>query len=614
MKFLLFELGRRLSSDGVERLARAVREQAALIPGIQVRCVQAAAGQGAALLVGAPGAEAGWVQERVRALLRSRGLSFEEHSLGEGDSPGPGSLQVLGHLESGKALCRLGFLEEAREEFEQALALDPQLAEGFYGLGLVSVEMGDDDQAETYLRRSLELAPRHAASHYVLGGVCQRRGRVEEALAHHTEAVRADPAQACYYDGMGWALLELDDEERALRAFEEALRREPDLPSALSGVATILFSQGKLEEAVRLLQQCLQIHEDYEVARLQLAWCLYHLDRLDEAEDHFVQVIAGGDPDLLPGAYFGLGKLYLLREEPGACMEALEEACSRGWAPACALLAEVCLREGRVSDSRRYYQRALRLDPQLLPEVQPRLALACARLERYPEAERHIRAALRRSGPDARLLELLASIHAARGEWAKARRALNQAEVLDPNSATIAFQHGWILENMNCREESAERYRQALRLDPGCREAYTALGWYYLDQKRVGEAAVLFERGLEEDAEDPELLYGAARVALLEGKPLHAVHLLRRALARSPQTAVYRAYLGLGLCHLGRWPEARPHLEEALKGDLDADTESLVRRFLAGPRKGRTGTRLGRTDFRSRRKGSNPAPCAEKLG
>ena len=82
--------------------------------------------------------------------------------------------------------------------------------------------------------------------------------------------------------------------------------------------------------------------------------------------------------------------------------------------------------------------------------------------------------------------------------------ALRKGETLEPDSASLAFQLGWCLENLDRPDEAELLYSRALRLDPGMIEAYNGLGWLFYGREQYDVALVLFEKALELDAENPE--------------------------------------------------------------------------------------------------------------
>lgn len=599
MKAVVFELPRPedLEEGRLDRILANLRRGLAHLPADRVRMVTSYRGRPGLMLRGSK-EELAPACEQIRAHLDAERLEYVEHLYFEEPRsttiPAQGLLpdgtqepdprrrrrELRRLVEGGKAFCRLELFDDARAQFQAAHQLDPHCGEALHGLGLVELREGRDDTAERLVRRAIASDPRKAAYQYTLGGLCHRTGRLEEAEKALRRAIALAPKDATYFDFLGWIYLDQGDTERASSAFQEALDLAPGLVTSLTGMGSVLFADGHLEESLRLLEHALSEDPGYLVAQLQLAWCRFHLGDLERAEHDFLQVLHGDAADLHGPAAFGLGRLYLQRGSLPLAIQHLARCDGEGWATARWTLGEALFLSGRYEEAEVELRRALELDPTLHEEVEPRLALCALRQGRLEEAEAWIAHALEHQGPQGSLLELLGAIHGSRGKWEEARRAVEQACRLEPDSAPAFFQLGWIDENLDQPEEARECYLRALRLDPQCLEASLNLGWLFMDEDRMGEAAVIFESALENHPEDAELHYSLGRVLYREGRFDKAVEMLHRALVRQPERADTRAWLGAALCSAGQAEEGRRELRQALRQGPDEETACFIRRQL----------------------------------
>lgn len=94
--------------------------------------------------------------------------------------------------------------DEARHAYEQALALEPGLADAHVNLGRLHHAGGDVARAERHYRAAIQHAPGDAIAHFNLAGLLEETGRATDAIAsyHHALAAEPDFADAHYNLGL----------------------------------------------------------------------------------------------------------------------------------------------------------------------------------------------------------------------------------------------------------------------------------------------------------------------------------------------------------------------------------------------------------------------------
>jgi tetratricopeptide (TPR) repeat protein len=141
----------------------------------------------------------------------------------------PGSKKLykaMTHLESGLAFLEKGYLAEARIEFEQTIALDPDNSSALYGLGRCYYELDAPGQAFSWLKKSLEKQPNYAPAHYFLGQVYYTDKRnFQKALASLKKAIETNAGEIQVAD----IHLALAASYRELGQIEEALEYEAQI-------------------------------------------------------------------------------------------------------------------------------------------------------------------------------------------------------------------------------------------------------------------------------------------------------------------------------------------------------------------------------------------------
>ena len=97
------------------------------------------------------------------------------------------------HYMAGLALLRLNRSEEAAQEFQSELLLDPDNTDAEYHLGFSLLQQAQTDQAVTLWRKVLASRPEHPEANYELGKELLIEGSAAEAVKYLEAAVRLKP-------------------------------------------------------------------------------------------------------------------------------------------------------------------------------------------------------------------------------------------------------------------------------------------------------------------------------------------------------------------------------------------------------------------------------------
>jgi tetratricopeptide (TPR) repeat protein len=125
-------------------------------------------------------------------------------------------------------------------------------AEDWYHTGC-ELESASPEQAREAYQRALDLNPDMAEAHVNLGRQLHLAGERGRAEPHYREAVKLDPDDPTPHFNLGVLLEELGRPDEAVHAYRQAVLRDPDFADAQCNLGLLLESLGRRQEAVRHL-------------------------------------------------------------------------------------------------------------------------------------------------------------------------------------------------------------------------------------------------------------------------------------------------------------------------------------------------------------------------
>ena len=188
---------------------------------------------------------------------------------------------AFAHFQLAYAYTALKRPDDARQEYERSIALDPKMPEAQLNLGILLLERQPAD-AVAALRRAVELLPSESRPRYLLGLAQERSGDFSGAAESFAGATRLDPKDLDSLTRLGQVLLRLGKSADAEGKFRAALELQANSPEALEGLAQSLDQQKK-PQAVDAYRNYLAAEPDDKAARLRLVHLLVEQQKYDEA-------------------------------------------------------------------------------------------------------------------------------------------------------------------------------------------------------------------------------------------------------------------------------------------------------------------------------------------
>ena len=352
------------------------------------------------------------------------------------------------------------------------------------------------------------------------------------------QAIDADPGFALAQVGLSdalWIGYHLRNEpsllDDARRAAERALELQPGLAEAHAALAKVQRNSGEVREAIRSLESVLPDHERRDRVYRELALTFERFDRPEDAESCLRLAAAMGRDDWRN--WNALASFLVRRGNYAEAREAFGEAAAR--APAEVTwprqnLVSLDLLEGRFEQAIAGYEAIPGVEEDA--GFESNLGTAYFYLERWPEAERHYREAVRLA-PDrpvlhrnlGDVLERTGRTEEAREEFRRARDLLAPRIDQDPTDPSLRVDHALMSAKAGECDEAAPRARELGESAPA-----VARTWHHL----AATFALCDHREEALDAARRAIDLGYSLDLMLEEDELRSVHPFLRDAASPP--------------------------------------------------------------------------------
>jgi len=171
---------------------------------------------------------------------------------------------AIAHTNLAEAFFKKGRLNEAIEQSQKALQIDPNQAVARSALGLALLQKGRLAEAEAQLRRAVEITP--ASTGYSnLGVALLQLGRVKDALANYNRALEMDPDNIEAQNNMAWVLAtwpeaDIRDGKKAIELAERAdfLTEKRNIRISVT-LAASYAEAGRFADAIKTARRALDL-------------------------------------------------------------------------------------------------------------------------------------------------------------------------------------------------------------------------------------------------------------------------------------------------------------------------------------------------------------------
>jgi TolB-like protein/Flp pilus assembly protein TadD len=194
-----------------------------------------------------------------------------------------------------------GKWEESETEFKRALELKPNYSLAHMWYGLLLMFLRRFDEAREQFNLAVELDPLSRVGALNIASVSAASGRPKDAIRELEAALEKDPDFASLHSALGWTYHLDSRAEDGINELKKSVEMADGDPGFKADLAIALGFSGKIEEATTILKEVQEAARVQYVSKMKLAQVLFAVGRNDDAfglleealKDHSLFTVGG---------------------------------------------------------------------------------------------------------------------------------------------------------------------------------------------------------------------------------------------------------------------------------------------------------------------------------
>ena len=272
------------------------------------------------------------------------------------------------------AVTREETLSVAGASIGTALLLNPELADAYASLGLLQQKIWDETRSgpglqasEAALERAIELNPNHASAYMWLASQRGSQARFDESIELYQQSLRLDPLGRIPYANLPGLYAQQGRNEEALEWYRKAVILHPEWPTAYLNLASHLQGLGRFDEAIAWGMRGRELSTD-PLAAGNIVASYIEFGEFDKVRELFSGVPAGHPMSRLKG-----GLDAVMSGDFSAATDAFEEVVNRSDNPRQFMLDLVAGSAVLAGDFDKAREYAERRNPEIASDEIPRI-------------------------------------------------------------------------------------------------------------------------------------------------------------------------------------------------------------------------------------------------
>ncbi len=390
------------------------------------------------------------------------------------------------HFGRGLVYAAQGRSEQAIQEMQRALALQPDLAVAHKELGRIFWAQRQFQLAETHYRKAIELEPEMASAYLGLGLNFASQRDFPNALEQFQRAIELAPDLPSAYHSLGQTYAWMGDLPKAIEAYQTAIRLEPNNPAPYYELGVAYMQLKDYPKAVSALENVVKLQPRHKSAHYNLAQAYAKVGKLNQAEAE-------------TGTFEELHQVDEETKPHRRTLEGAPEDLKARYA-----IAQVYAKHGWMEEVLEQCELLLSIQPDFVPAY---IAII--------------------------------QLHQSQKQLLDARSWAQQLTQVQPKLSLGYYYLGLISAELGFVDATVEAYQKAISLEPNSPSAYNNLAWFYAERNMNLDAAVALCQKAIQIAPKASYIDTLAQIYYKQGRYEDALLEMSKVIQSTPENPTY---------------------------------------------------------------------------
>lgn len=188
-----------------------------------------------------------------------------------------------GHCNLGSSQREAGLLKDSLYSFDEAIRLFPNYRDAYLNKGKALFDLKEFSLSLECFTIASKLDPTSGESFSHIGKALLRLGRYDDAIESYQKSVVLNPNDADAYMDFGGALKKMKRLDEALTCYEKAIKLKPANPQAYNNRGNVLKDLKRFDDALASYEKAIELKLDYAEAYNNRGNAFKDMQRLEEA-------------------------------------------------------------------------------------------------------------------------------------------------------------------------------------------------------------------------------------------------------------------------------------------------------------------------------------------